>query len=394
MRVGLVCPYSWDVPGGVAVHMRDLSESLIRQGHEVSVLAPFDGEGVLPDYVVDGGRPVAVAYNGSVARLNFGWKATRRVRKWIQEGDFDVLHVHEPLSPSLSVLACWVAQGPIVATWHSSMARSRALSAVFYLAQISMEKVSARIAVSEEARRTLVAHIGGDAVLIANGVTVANFADPATLPGYPRSGGTLGFLGRLDEPRKGFDVLARAVPALVARFPDLRVLVAGPGDPEEALGAVAAEFRDHFIFLGRVSDADKVRMLHSIDAFIAPNTGGESFGIVLLEAMASGAPVVSSDLLAFRRVLDEGRYGRTFSSGDPQALADVTSSLLEDSDARRSMSTAGYERARHFDWERVGREVVAVYESVVLPGVKVREDLRGQIVGRLARSKTTDVSES
>jgi phosphatidylinositol alpha-mannosyltransferase len=374
--------------------MRDLSESLIRQGHEVSVLAPFDGEGVLPDYVVDGGRPVAVAYNGSVARLNFGWKATRRVRKWIQEGDFDVLHVHEPLSPSLSVLACWVAQGPIVATWHSSMARSRALSAVFYLAQISMEKVSARIAVSEEARRTLVAHIGGDAVLIANGVTVANFADPATLPGYPRSGGTLGFLGRLDEPRKGFDVLVRAVPALVARFPDLRVLVAGPGDPEEALGAVAAEFRDHFIFLGRVSDADKVRMLHSIDAFIAPNTGGESFGIVLLEAMASGAPVVSSDLLAFRRVLDEGRYGRTFSTGDPQALASVTSALLEDPDARKSMSTAGYERARHFDWERVGREVVAVYESVVLPGVKVREDLRGQIVGRLARSKTNDVSES
>jgi phosphatidylinositol alpha-mannosyltransferase len=135
-------------------------------------------------------------------------------------------------------------------------------------------------------------------------------------------------------------------------------------------------------------------MLHSIDAFIAPNTGGESFGIVLLEAMASGAPVVSSDLLAFRRVLDEGRYGRTFSTGDPQALADVTSSLLEDSDARKSMSTAGYERARHFDWERVGREVVAVYESVVLPGVKVREDLRGQIVGRLARSKTNDVSES
>jgi len=394
MRVGLVCPYSWDVPGGVAVHIRDLAESLIRQGHQVSVLAPFDGEGVLPDYVVDGGRPVAVAYNGSVARLNFGWKATRRIRKWIQEGDFDVLHVHEPLSPSLSVLACWVAQGPIVATWHSSMARSRALSAVFYLAQISMEKVSARIAVSEEARRTLVAHIGGDAVLIANGVTVANFADPSALPGYPRSGGTLGFLGRLDEPRKGFDVLARAVPAIVSRFPDLRVLVAGPGDSEDALSDVPVEFHKHFVFLGRVSDDDKVRMLHSIDAYIAPNTGGESFGIVLLEAMASGAPVIASDLLAFRRVLDEGRFGRMFLTGDPQALADLACDLLADPDARSSMSTTGRERARHFDWERVGREVVAVYESVVLPGVRVREDLRGQIMGRLARSKPVDVSDS
>jgi phosphatidylinositol alpha-mannosyltransferase len=347
----------------------------------------------LPDYVVDGGRPVAVPYNGSVARLNFGWKATRRIRKWIQEGDFDVLHVHEPLSPSLSVLACWVAQGPIVATWHSSMARSRALSAAFYLAQISMEKVSARIAVSEEARRTLVAHIGGDAVLIANGVTVANFADPSALPGYPRSGATLGFLGRLDEPRKGFDVLARAVPAIVARFPDVQILVAGPGDPEDALSAVPVEFREHFTFLGRVSDADKVRMLHSIDAFIAPNTGGESFGIVLLEAMASGTPVVASDLLAFRRVLDEGRFGHMFTTGDPQALADAACGLLESADERKLMSTAGHERAKHFDWERVGREVVAVYESVVLPGVKVKEDLRGQLMGRLSRSKANDAGE-
>jgi len=388
-----VCPYSWDVPGGVAVHVRDLSESLIRQGHEVSVLAPFDGDGELPDYVVDGGRPVAVAYNGSVARVNFGWKATRLIRRWIDEGNFDVLHVHEPLSPSLSVLACWVAQGPIVATWHSSMARSRALSAAFYLAQTSMEKVSARIAVSEEARRTLVAHIGGDAVLIANGVTVANFADTSTISGYPRAGGTLGFLGRLDEPRKGFDVLARAVPAIVARFPDLRVLVAGPGDPEAALSDVPVELREHFTFLGRVSDADKVRMLHSVDAYIAPNTGGESFGIVLLEAMASGAPVIASDLLAFRRVLDEGRYGQMFTTGNSQALADRACALLEDPEARRSMAHSGIERAKHFDWERVGREVVAVYESVVLPGVKVKEDLRGQIVGRLARSKSNDVSE-
>lgn len=386
MRIGLVCPYSWDVPGGVAVHMRDLAESLIRDGHYVSVLTPVDGEGPLPDYVVNGGKPVAVPYNGSVARLNFGFKAIQGIRRWIREGEFDVLHVHEPMSPSLSVLACWVAQGPIVATWHSSMSRSRVLSAVFHMAQISMEKVSARIAVSEDARRTLVAHLGGDAVLIPNGVTVANFASPEPLPGYPRSGGTIGFLGRLDETRKGFDVLVAAMPELVARHPELRVVVAGPGDPDEALAGLDPALRVHFDFLGRVSDEDKVRMLHSIDAYVAPNTGGESFGIVLLEAMASGAPVIASDLLAFRRVLEEGACGRMFVNGDALSLADEVSALLNDADARRALSAAGLMRAQQFDWSRVCREVVEVYESVVVPGVPVREDLRGQLVGRLARS--------
>ena len=176
MRVGLVCPYDWCAPGGVGAHVNDLARALLHLGHEVSVLTPAEDDAGLPPYVVSTGKPVSVSYNGSVARVALGPVSTRRVRRWVREGDFDVLHVHEPASPSLSALAVWVARGPIVATWHSAMTRSRALQAAYWLAQMLLEKVSGRIAVSEAARTTLVDHLGGDAVLIPNGIDCARFA--------------------------------------------------------------------------------------------------------------------------------------------------------------------------------------------------------------------------
>jgi phosphatidylinositol alpha-mannosyltransferase len=277
-----------------------------------------------------------------------------------------------------------VAQGPIVATWHSSIARSRALSASYYLAQISMEKVTARIAVSEDARRTLVAHLGGDAVLIPNGVDVAAFTGSEALPGWPGDGGSVLFLGRIDEERKGWSVLARALPDIIERYPAVRVLVAGPGDHERARAEVRADLHDRITFLGRVSDEVKAQALHSVDVYVAPHTGGESFGIVLLEAMASGTPVLASDIAAFRRVLDGGRCGRLFAADDPAALARGLIELLADPGARASLAVAGRRRAEEFDWQRVGRDVVSVYESVVTPGERVRVDIRAQLVGRLA----------
>ncbi|MGO4752358.1 glycosyltransferase family 4 protein, partial [Streptomyces sp. 2MCAF27] len=177
MRIGIVCPYSWDVPGGVQFHIRDLAEHLIRLGHGVSVLAPADDDTPLPPYVVSAGRAVPVPYNGSVARLNFGFLSAARVRRWLHDGAFDVIHIHEPASPSLGLLACWAAQGPIVATFHTSNPRSRAMIAAYPILQPALEKISARIAVSEYARRTLVEHLGGDAVVIPNGVDVRFFAD-------------------------------------------------------------------------------------------------------------------------------------------------------------------------------------------------------------------------
>ncbi|MGW9285532.1 glycosyltransferase family 4 protein, partial [Streptomyces diastaticus] len=291
MRIGIVCPYAWDVPGGVQFHIRDLAEHLIRLGHEVSVLAPSDDETPLPPYVVSAGRAVPVPYNGSVARLNFGFLSAARVRRWLHDGTFDVIHIHEPASPSLGLLSCWAASGPIVATFHTSNPRSRAMIAAYPILQPALEKISARIAVSEYARRTLVEHLGGDAVVIPNGVDVGFFARAEPRPEW--QGSTLGFIGRIDEPRKGLPVLMKALPAILAARPEARLLVAGRGDEEEAVAGLPAELRERVEFLGMVSDEDKARLLRSVDLYVAPNTGGESFGIILVEALSAGAPVLA-----------------------------------------------------------------------------------------------------
>jgi phosphatidylinositol alpha-mannosyltransferase len=367
MRVGIVCPYTWDVPGGVQSHIRDLAEALIELGHQVSVISPAEEDTPLPPYVVSAGRPVPVPYNGSVARLSFGPLSASRVRRWVKENDFDVLHVHEPTAPSLSMSACWVASGPIVATVHSSMPRSRALHAAVPLIRSAMEKINGRIAVSEAARTMLVEHMGGDAVLIPNGVATRRYQGPVEpLPGWPGEGGAIGFLGRMDEPRKGLPVLLEAFEILGAERPGLRLLIAGPGDEAEVLDRVPPALRDRVVLLGQISDEDKVRMLHSVDVFCAPNTGGESFGIVLAEAMAAGAPIVASDLDSFRRVLRGGRAGELFSNGDPADLARAARLLLDDPGRRAVLSAAAAAAVSGYDWSVVAKDVVNVYETVVL----------------------------
>ena len=370
MRVGLVCPYSWDIPGGVQAHVRDLAETLIRLGHEVSVLTPADDDTPLPPYVVGAGRAVPVRYNGSVARLQFGPVSATRVRRWLREGKFDVLHIHEPVAPSLSLLACMLARGPIVATFHTATTRSRSLAAAAAALQPFLEKIRGRIAVSAAARQVQVEHLGGDAVEIPNGVDVARFAGAAPLPGHPRDGGTVGFVGRYDEPRKGMAVLVHALAALAPERPGLRLMVAGRGDEDAFRESLPAALADRVDMLGLVSEEDKARMLRSVDVYCAPNLGGESFGIILLEAMAAGAPIVASDLDAFRRVLTrpaprDGLVGVLAPTGDPAALAGALGAVLDDPARRAALAAAGAGVVGAYDWPVVAAQVVDVYETVI-----------------------------
>ncbi len=380
MRIGIVCPYSWDVPGGVQFHVRDLAEHLIRLGHEVSVLAPADDETPLPPYVVSAGRAVPVRYNGSVARLNFGFLSAARVRRWLHDGAFDVIHIHEPGTPSVGLLACWAAQGPIVATFHTSNPRSRVMIAAYPILQPALEKISARIAVSEYARRTLVEHLGGDAVVIPNGVDVDFFARAEPRPEW--KGRTIGFIGRIDEPRKGLPVLMRALPRILAEVPDARLLVAGRGDEEEAVAELPAELRSRVEFLGMVSDEDKARLLRSVDLYVAPNTGGESFGIILVEAMSAGAPVLASDLDAFAQVLDQGEAGELFANESAEALAAAAVRLLGDPARLAELRERGSRHVRRFDWGTVGADILAVYETVASGAAAVATDERVGFRGR------------
>ncbi|HUR13609.1 MAG TPA: glycosyltransferase family 4 protein [Mycobacteriales bacterium] len=365
MRVGLVCPYTWDVPGGVQAHVRDLAECLIEMGHQVSVLAPVDeaDEADLPAYLVPAGRTVPVPYNGSVARLCFGPVSLTRTRRWLRKGRFDVLHLHEPTVPSLSMLACFAARGSMVATFHTATARSRALQVFGTTLQPGLEKITGRIAVSPAARRVVVEHLGHDAVLVPNGVYVDRFAGAPPLDGLP-AGPRLVFLGRIDEPRKGLSVLLEALPAIAARVPDVQLLVAGPGDVDDVRDDVDPRVTDRVHLLGLVSEADKPRVYASGDLYVAPNTHGESFGIVLIEAMATGTPVVASDLPAFRRVLDDGEAGALFPVGDAEALAASVVALLLDGERRRQLSVAASRVVQAYDWHHVARQVVEVYETV------------------------------
>ncbi|APT88725.1 GDP-mannose-dependent alpha-(1-2)-phosphatidylinositol mannosyltransferase [Corynebacterium frankenforstense DSM 45800] len=396
MRVGLVCPYSFDEPGGVQAHVLELGAQLRARGHHVEAIGPASETADVPGWVHRGGPAIPIPYNGSVARLSIGPQVRRRVDRFLTEGDFDVLHIHEPNSPSYSMVALARARGPIVATYHASASGSRVLKAALPVLRPLLEKVRGGIAVSEMARRWQVEQLGGDPVLIPNGVDTGVFArarreaeqaaadapasgaadaatgaaDAATGVDGPRGDGTeptrpveLVFLGRLDESRKGLDVLLAALETMRSRTP-VHVTVIGSGRARPARGVR---------YVGRVSDAEKARLLAQADIYVAPNLGGESFGIVLVEAMAAGCAVVASDLEAFNAVCagDTARpAGALFATGDSAALAATLDRLVDDPAARKGLAAAGRARAERYDWRTVTRQVLAVYETVT-DGTKV-----------------------
>ena len=363
-RIGIVCPYGWDTPGGVQAHIADLATYLISQGHFVSVLAPTSDEDGLPDYVVSAGKPIAIPYNGAVARILFGPIAFARVRQWIAQGEFDLLHLHEPAIPSISLLACFAAEGPLVGTFHASAKKQKAIFAIGPILEPVIEKLTARIAVSEAARSTLTEHLETDALVVPNGIYARRLASGAINPQW--TGNTIGFIGRFAEPRKGLNVLVQALPSIIAEIPDVGVLVAGPGDADEFLETVPQNLRNRFTFLGRITEKEKADFLHSIGLYVAPNTGGESFGIILAEALAGGAAVVASDIPAFKALLGEGRYGSLFRSEDPQSLASSIVTILQDSQLREKFRSEGKVYAQSFDWDVVAERIYDVYEMAMV----------------------------
>ncbi|QRY63984.1 glycosyltransferase family 4 protein [Gordonia sp. PDNC005] len=363
MKIGMICPYSFDVPGGVQAHVVELAEVFIGRGHEVRVLAPAGPDVELPPYVDSAGPALGIPYNGSVSRVSFSPKMFHVLRRWIDTNEFDVLHLHEPNAPSLSMLSLMVATGPIVTTFHTATTKSMWLSVFDSVLRQFRERIRGKIAVSELARRWQMESLGNDAVEIPNGVDVGSFRRVEPLEGYPRPGRTVMFLGRYDEPRKGIDILMRALPTIVDEFPDVTVLVVGGGN-ERALVKRAGDLAKHLTFLGMVDDETKARALRSADVYVAPNLGGESFGIVLVEAMAAGAAVVASDLVAFARVLDHGDAGCLVTTGSPTALATQINDLLGDDDLRAGYVARGHLRAEQYDWSKVADQIQRVYDTV------------------------------
>ncbi len=371
IRIGMVCPYGWDTPGGVQSHMRDLAEYLIGEGHFVSILAPISDDAVsFEDYVVNAGKPISIPVNGSVARVLFGPLASSRAKQWIASGDFDLLHLHEPAIPSLSLLACSAAEGPLVGTFHVSTPKKKAIYAIGPILEPIVEKLTARIAVSELARSTLKDHFDTDAVVIPNGIDGQKYANAPITKEFSGPN-TIGFMGRFEEPRKGLQVLIDSL-AIVARFvPDVKYLIAGPGDSDEFVKNLNPQLQNRITFLGRLSDRQKESFLKSVEIYVAPNTGGESFGIILTEALSAGTAVVASDIPAFKAVLENGEVAALFRNEDSSDLAKVIVTLLRDDARREKLATNGKLSAQKYDWQVVAEQIESVYEMAIAGGQRV-----------------------
>jgi phosphatidylinositol alpha-mannosyltransferase len=360
VRIALVCPYAWEAAGGVQVHVRRLASKLRDRGHEAVVLTPASLPPQEP-WVRSVGRPVAVSYAGTVARI--APLAYRRTRAALTSFRPDVLHVHEPLTPSVSMFAVLAARVPVVATVHSFLERSRAMELAAPALRRVWRKVSIGVAVSEAAasflRRALPA---ADLEIVSNGVDVAAFADARPLDLPP--GRRIAWVNRLD-PQKGFPIAVAAFAKVVADVPDARLLVAGDGRDHETLGLLTDAVRARVDVLGTIPN-DEVPSVHATsEAFVASAWGQESFGIALVEAMASGRPVVASDIPGYREVVDDGVEGILVPPRDPEALAAALVRVLRDPGLAERLGRAGRSRARTYDWSIVVDRLEALYGRAI-----------------------------
>jgi phosphatidyl-myo-inositol alpha-mannosyltransferase len=357
MKIVLVCPYAWDLVGGVQSHVRALTEILRGREHDVTVLAPRRRAATVADGGVRLlGRAAGIPANGSVAPVAFGPVVAADVRRALRDLAPDVVHVHEPLIPSLSLLALRSSEAPTLGTFHAAADSSLGYHVAKPLLEKAIARLSIRTAVSDDARSLVARYFPGEYVITPNGIDVARFAGGRAVDLGP--GPNILFLSRL-ERRKGLHVLIRAFTEL--RGTNARLIVAGTG-PEEARGRkLAASLGVDANFIGRVAEDDLPGIYRSADVVCAPALGGESFGIVLVEAMAAGTPVVCSDLRAFRAVA--GGAAALVPPGDAGALGRAIIDILVDDDRRAEMRRAGKRVAETYDWSRLVNGVEALYEK-------------------------------
>jgi phosphatidylinositol alpha-mannosyltransferase len=375
VRIALVSPYSYTYPGGVGRHVEALAEELIRQGHHVRLLAPYDPDDRVakfahrgarpepreaPEYFISLGRSVGIPANGAVSNVNLTPSAVAVLSRELRHGDYDVVHVHEPNGAVASCFATEAARAPLVGTFHtySTGFTNRIASGPVGMRRL-YNKLHVRIAVSEAARWTAERFNGGTYRVIPNGVDI----DAAPPGPKPAAGDELRllFVGRAEE-RKGLPVLLRAFEALQGVGVRARLTVIGPTEEEVApylLDTTGVEV------VGRVADDEKWRLLHEADFLCAPSLGGESFGMVLTEAFAAGTPVVASDIAGYRDVVRDGVDGVLVPAGDPAALGEAMHDLAVDPERRARMGEHAREHAQRFAWKHVTEEVVDAYGDAI-----------------------------
>ena len=365
MKIGIVSPYAYPRPGGANAHIREQYVHLRELGHEVRIMTAPWGDDPPAQDVIQIGQAIAVPFNGSIGRVTLSLRLEWLVSRMLDREKFDIIHHHEPFVPFLSFQILDSAKCPSVATFHAFGGFSFSYWTGRVVLDHYMSKIDERIAVSSAARYFVSRYFPGEYRIIPNGVDVDFYANAKPFPEFKDGKVNILFVGRV-EPRKGTMYLLKAYATIKAKRPETRLIVVGRG-PE--IGDLRRFVHDQKVadvfFAGRVEDADKARFYKTADIFVAPSTGQESFGIVLLEAMAAGCAVVASDIHGYKRVVQRNVSGLLVEPRDPDALAEALERLIADPGLRQRLGEAGARRAPEFDWRHVTREIVDVYESVI-----------------------------
>ena len=354
MRVAVICPYSLSVPGGVQGQVLGLAGALRALGHDADVLGPSDGSA--QPGVVSLGRSIALPANGSVAPVALGPATALRTLRALRHGSYDVVHLHEPLVPGPCLTAVSCTRAPMVGTFHAAGTSASYRWAGVVLARVA-GRLGLRCAVSAEAAALAARHLGGDYDVVPNGVELARFAGAEP---WPTQRPTVVFVGR-HEPRKGLAVLLAALPGLPA---DVEVWVVGDGPETERLQKRSAG-DDRVRWLGRLDDDELVARLAGADVLCAPSLRGESFGMVLVEAMAAGTAIVASDLPGYAAVARAGQEAVLVPAGDAEALGSALRRVLFEPDLAASLVVAGAARALELSTDRMAERYLERYEGVV-----------------------------
>jgi phosphatidyl-myo-inositol alpha-mannosyltransferase len=404
MRLGIVSPYSWTVPGGVNNHIIDLVSHLEERGHETWVIAPCGSRRhssvPFPTNFISAGRAFPVKSNGSVAWVNIWPFMLQKMDRILRAHDFDLVHVHEPSIPSVGAAATMRAKVPVVGTFHAAGYAVNHYASWMPMATRIMRSLTVGMVVSEAARECVSTHFPGDYRVVNNGINLSTYLPARSGDKVP---GRILFVGRA-EPRKGLPVLLEAYRHVRRRLPNASLALAGVTKPEVVAllarsGIKKADGLDGIIPLGYISEEDKLEQMRQAEVMCAPSLGGESFGLVLVEALAGGVPVVASDIPGYRAVLRGGEAGVLVRPNDPGVLEDVLVELLQDGPVRATLATRGMALAEEYSWERIVTEVLAVYEHALAVGPQVVREgqvplfsqffyaLRARISGTSARRK-------
>ena len=366
MKIGIVTPYAYPMPGGVNDHVGSLYRVLRSRGHDVRIITSSHGlQKASEGDIIRVGKGFSVPFNGSMGTITLSPTYLAQMRAILERERFDVLHYHEPFVPFLSLVTLTLSTSVNVGTFHAFGGLSISYEFGKRMLGHYAGKLHGRIAVSPAARHFISRYFPGEYKIVPNGVEPGRYQRAVPIARYRDGVPNILFVGRM-EPRKGLIHLLRAFRKLQRDGVRARLLLVGTGPGErEARRYVLTRQLDDVEFLGRVSEAQKAQLFKTADIYVSPATGRESFGIVLLEAMSAGAPIICSDIHGYRGVVRRERDGILVEQGNADALAASIRRLIDDPALRAQLSRAGEERAQLFTWERVGQAVEEYYGFVI-----------------------------